>query len=168
MLVQKRLKARWNAFLSEYQTATNRDWLAMMYKNGKLWAAAFQYDKFFLGMRSNQRSESLNSSLHRHLDIYMSLLDLVEHYKNCVSRLRETEVEYDCRSSQSQPVPLTKHNEIEVACSRIFMAANFYMLQHELLKINDYHIQDRIIAMDSSRYFLVHNEKNKSVFLVDY
>ena len=69
---------------------------------------------------------------------------------------------------QSQPVPLTKHNEIEVACSRIFTAANFYMLQHELLKINDYHIQDRIIAMDSSRYFLVHNEKNKSVFLVDY
>ena len=98
----------------------------------------------------------------------MSLLDLVEHYENCVSLLRETEVEYDCRCSQSQPVPLTKHNEIEVACSRIFTAANFYMLQHKLLKINDYHIQDRIIAMDSSRYFLVHNGKNKSVFLVDY
>ena len=161
-------EARWNAFLSEYETVTNRDWLVMMYRNRKLWAAAFQCDKFFLGMKSNQGSESLNSSLHRHLDIYMSLLDLVEHYENYVSRLRETEVEYDCRSSQSQPVPLTKHNEIEVACSRIFTAANFYMLQHKLLKINDYHIQDRIIAMDSSRYFLVHNEKNKSVFLVDY
>ncbi|XP_021311955.1 protein FAR1-RELATED SEQUENCE 5 [Sorghum bicolor] len=123
-------EARWNAFLSEYETATNREWLAMMYKNRKLWAAAFQRDKFFLGMRSNQRSESLNSSLHRHLDIYMSLLDLVEHYENCVSRLRETE--------------------------------------HELLKINDYHIHDRIIAMGSSRYFLVHNEKKKSVFEVDY
>ena len=99
MLVQKRLKARWNAFLSEYQTTTNKDSLAMMYKNRKLWAAAFQYDKFFLGMKSNQRSESLNSSLHRHLDIYMSLLDLVEHYENCVSCLRKTEADYDCRAS---------------------------------------------------------------------
>ena len=121
-------EARWNAFLSEYETATNREWLAMMYKNRKLWAAAFQRDKFFLGMRSNQRSESLNSSLHRHLDIYMSLLDLVEHYENCVSRLRETEVEFDCRSSQSKPVPLTKYKEIEVACSHIFTAANFFFV----------------------------------------
>ena len=55
-----------------------------------------------------------------------------------------------------------------MACSDIFTAANFYMLKHELLKINDYHIQDMIVAMDSSRYFLVHNEKNKSVFLMDY
>ena len=53
-------EARWNAFLSEYETVTNRDWLVMMYKNRKLWAAAFQCDKFFLGMKSNQRSESLN------------------------------------------------------------------------------------------------------------
>jgi zinc finger SWIM domain-containing protein 3 len=153
--------------------------------------SCFQYDKFFLDMKSNQRSESLNSNLHRHQDIYMSLLDLVEHYKNYISRLHETEAEYDCRASESMPVPLTSHSKIKMACSYIFMAANFYMLQHELLKINYYHIrekivanfymlqhellkinyyhiQDKIVAMDSSRYFQVHNDQNISVFLVDY
>jgi zinc finger SWIM domain-containing protein 3 len=32
-------------------------------------------------MQSNQRSESLNSVLHNHLDRKMSLVDLMEHYE---------------------------------------------------------------------------------------
>jgi len=100
---------RWNAFLAEHQSAKNSHWLRMMHNNKKLWSASFQFEKLFLGMKTNQRSESLNSSLHRHLDRQMSLLDLVEHYENCVSRLRETEAGLDCGASQSVPVLLTCH-----------------------------------------------------------
>ncbi|CAO2196946.1 unnamed protein product [Urochloa humidicola] len=96
---------RWKAFVAKYQTAKNSHWLRMMYNNKKLWAASFHFENFFLGMKSNQRSESLNSSLHRHLDRKMSLLDLVEHYENCVTRLRETEAGSDAVASQSLPVP---------------------------------------------------------------
>jgi hypothetical protein len=41
----------------------------------------------FFGMQSNQRSESLNSVLHNHLDRKMSLVDLVEHYEFRLSAL---------------------------------------------------------------------------------
>ncbi|CAN6275242.1 unnamed protein product [Urochloa humidicola] len=159
---------RWNSFLANYQTEKNSDWLKMMYKNKELWAASFQFDKFFLGMRSNQRSESLNSSLHRHLDIYMSLVDLVEHYENCVYRLRQTEAEFDSRASQSLPVPLTKHREIEVACSHAFTPANFYLLQLELLKVDDFHIFETMVGMNSQKFMVVHKERKKALFLVDY
>lgn len=53
---------------------------------------------FFLGMRSNQRSESLNSCLHLHLDGGMTIVDLVVHYENCIVRLRENEGHDDCVS----------------------------------------------------------------------
>lgn len=126
---------RWNAFLAEHQSAKNSHWLRMMHNNKKLWSASFQFEKLFLGMKTNQRSESLNSSLHRHLDRQMSLLDLVEHYENCVSRLRETEAGLDCGASQSVPVLLTCHKEIEEACSKVFTAANFYILHGYFFEI---------------------------------
>jgi len=68
----------------------------------------------------------------------MSLLDLVEHYENCVSRLRETEAGLDCGASQSVPVLLTCHKEIEEACSKVFTAANFYILHGIFLKYTTY------------------------------
>ena len=116
----------------------NSHWLRMMHNNKKLWSASFQFEKLFLGMKTDQRSESLNSSLHRHLDRQMSLLDLVEHYENCVSRLRETEAGLDCGASQSVPVLLTCHKEIEEACSKVFTAANFYILHGIFLKYTTY------------------------------
>lgn len=159
---------RWNAFLADHQTVRNSHWLRMMHINKKLWAASFHFEKFFLGMKTNQRSESLNSSLHRHLDRKMSLLDLVEHYENCVSRLRETEVELDCVASQSVPVPLTEHREIEIACSHVFTAANFNLLQEQLAKIDDFQIFETLDGKDSQRFIVGRKENKKSLYLVDY
>ncbi|RLM61906.1 hypothetical protein C2845_PM14G20110 [Panicum miliaceum] len=53
----------------------------MMYELRRKWAATFTRGRHFLGMQSNQRSESLNSRLHNHLDRKMSMVDLVEHYE---------------------------------------------------------------------------------------
>jgi zinc finger SWIM domain-containing protein 3 len=159
---------RWNAFLAKHQTARNSHWLSMMYKNKKLWAASFQFEKKFLGMKSNQRSESLNSSLHRHLDRKMSLLDLAEHYENCVSRLRETEAELDCRASQSMPVPLTDHKRIEVACCQVFTVSNFNILQGQIAKIDDFEIFETLVGEESERFIVARKDRKKSLYLVDY
>ena len=97
----------------------------------------------------------------------MSLLGLVEHYENCVSRLRETEAGLDCGASQSVPVLLTCHKEIEEACSKVFTAANFYILQ-ELSKIADFEIFETLEGTDSQRFIVARKEKKKSLYLVDY
>ena len=116
----------------------NSHWLRMMYRNKKLWAASFQFEKYFLGLTSNQRSESMNSCLQKSLDRQMTLLKLVQRYENNVSDLRETGASLDCNDSQSVPVPLTNHRPIEVACSHVFTATNFYKLQEQISAIDDF------------------------------
>jgi hypothetical protein len=43
-------------------------WLLQMYDLRSKWSPAYMRERTFLGMRSNQWSESLNSRLHNHLD----------------------------------------------------------------------------------------------------
>ncbi|TVU18717.1 hypothetical protein EJB05_34829, partial [Eragrostis curvula] len=161
-------RKRWKAFVANHQTAKNKGWLKMMYNSRKLWANALQYENYFLGMRSNQRSESLNSCLHRHLDIYMSLLDLVLHYDNSVSRLRETEAADDCTASTSFPVALTDYKEIEESASHIFTAANFYKIQEDLSKIDEFQISETLVGANMHRFIITRKVNQKVLFIVDY
>ena len=82
---------RWAAFVRKWQTDRTRTWLKRMYSKRKLWAAAYLTEGFFLGMKSNQRSESLNSCLHLNLSFSMTLLELQVHFESCVGRIREEE-----------------------------------------------------------------------------
>ena len=86
-------------------------------------------------MRSNQRSEILNSSLHLHLDYGMTIVDLVVHYENCIDRLRENEAEDDRTANQSLPPSITTYKAIEDHAAIVFTPANFYILQKDLLKL---------------------------------
>ena len=77
-------EVRWHAFVLKWKTDKTEEWLRRIYRKRSLWATSYLSDGFFLGMRSNQRSESLNSCLHLHLDGGMTIADLVVHYENCI------------------------------------------------------------------------------------
>src|ERR1041384_6022509 len=66
---------RWHAFVRKWQTKSTKTWLRRMYRKRRLWAASYLAGGYWLGMKSNQRSESLNSCLHLHLDGEMTLVD---------------------------------------------------------------------------------------------
>src|ERR1041385_6937352 len=59
---------RWQAFVRKWQTKSTKTWLGRMYRRRRFWAASYLAGGYWLGMKSNQRSESLNSCLHLHLD----------------------------------------------------------------------------------------------------
>jgi zinc finger SWIM domain-containing protein 3 len=140
-----------------------------MYKKKELWAAAFLADGFWLGMKSNQRSESLNSCLHLHLDYGMTLVDLIVHYENAIVRLRESEARDDCAASQTRPVMVTKWQEIEEAMADTFTPAVFYLLQEELSKIDGIEMVEKILGTeDSVRYLVAWKNKRHNRFYVDY
>ncbi|KAK1626546.1 hypothetical protein QYE76_000861 [Lolium multiflorum] len=80
---------RWHAFYRKWQSPKTRTWMKRMYNKRKLWVAAYLSEGFWLGMKSNQRSESLNSCLHLHLDGEMTIVDMIMHYDNAIVRLRE-------------------------------------------------------------------------------
>lgn len=82
---------RWHTYVQKWQSDKTRTWLKRMYKKKRLWAAAYLAEEFWLGMKRHQRSESLNSCLHLHLDYGMTLVDLILHYENAIVRLHENE-----------------------------------------------------------------------------
>jgi zinc finger SWIM domain-containing protein 3 len=107
-----------------------------MYRKRRLWAASYLSGGYWLGMKSNQRSESLNSCLHLHLDGEMTLVDMAVHFEVANVRIRENEARDGCTDSQTLPVPVTSSKELEIAAAKVFTAENFYMLQDELKKIS--------------------------------
>ena len=139
-----------------------------MYKKRRLWAAAYLTEGFWLGMKSNQRSESLNSCLHLHLDGEMTLVDMILHYENAVVRIRENEARDDCTASQSLPVPVTSSRELEIAASHVFTPANFYMLQDDLRKIGGMEIVEIKLGDGSQQYIVAWKNNRKSRFWVEY
>ena len=160
---------RWSAYVRKWQTPETKDWLSRMYSKKHLWAAAYLSDGYFLGMKSNQRSESLNSCLHLHLNFGMTLVDLVLHYENCSVRLRETEARENTIDSQTLPVAITNSKDIEKACALVFTQVNFYILQGELKVIDDLEICETIVGNQGYRKFLVSWKNNhKHVFIVEY
>jgi zinc finger SWIM domain-containing protein 3 len=159
---------RWRAFVQKWQTETTTKWMKRMYKRKNLWAAAYLADGYFLGMKSNQRSESLNSCLHLHLDFRMLLVDLIVHYETAVNRIRVDEAHFDCTDSQTIPVAVTKYRELEVSASHAFSAANFYILQMELKKIGGLHILDELIGDGNSKFVVAWKTNSEARFIVDY
>jgi hypothetical protein len=94
-------ESKWMKY-KEMHNITERDmWILKMYELRNKWVASFMKGRHFLGMRSNQRSESLNSRIHTHLDRMMSLIDLVENYEFCLLSIRRHEVELDGMSLNS-------------------------------------------------------------------
>nr|XP_051190958.1 protein FAR1-RELATED SEQUENCE 5-like [Lolium perenne] len=128
-------EGRWRAFVEKHQTELTKEWMKRMYRRKKLWSAAYLANGYFLGMKSNQRSESLNSTLHTHLDFGLTMVDMVVHYENNSSRVREEEARQDTIDSQTVPVAVTTYKDIEMSAARKFTATNFYLVQGELKKI---------------------------------
>jgi hypothetical protein len=76
-------------------------------------------------MQSNQRSESLNSRLHTHLDRKMTVVDMVEHSEHFMSRTRRNEAELDAKCSQSVPFTRINAHPLEKSASRIYTPQMF-------------------------------------------
>ena len=155
---------RWRAFVQKHQTALTKDWMKRMYNRKRLWSAAYLANGYFLGMKSNQRSESLNSTLHNHLDFGLTMVDMVVHYENNSSRVREEEARQDTIDSQTVPVAVTRYKDIEMSASRKFTATNFYLVQGELKKIGGLEIVDQLGCADGLVTFIMSWMNNRRHF----
>nr|XP_040258801.2 protein FAR1-RELATED SEQUENCE 5 [Aegilops tauschii subsp. strangulata] len=163
----KVFEERWAAFVRKWQTERTKTWLHRMYRKRTLWAASYLPGGFFLGMRSNQRSESLNSSLHLHLDYGMTIIDMIVHYENCIVCLRENEAYDDYTASQTVPGTVTECQTIESYAAKAFTHANFYMLQQDMKKVQELEVIDRLTGTDSQRFVVAWKNNRDHRFNVD-
>ncbi|XP_002450570.2 protein FAR1-RELATED SEQUENCE 5 [Sorghum bicolor] len=67
------LEMKWLEFLDKHNVTDQESWLYQMYERREIWCAAYHAGKCYLGLRSNQRSESLNSRLQRNSEPMLQL-----------------------------------------------------------------------------------------------
>ncbi|KAL6638252.1 hypothetical protein ACP70R_025824 [Stipagrostis hirtigluma subsp. patula] len=139
---------RWLEFKEKHEVNESDLWTLRMYELRKKWSAAYTRGRRFLGMQSNQRSESLNSRLHNHLDRQMSLVDLVEHYEYCVSRIRRNELELDAKASVSVPFTAITADLFEKKAARIFTPNMFPKVREQISNISRWVVSE--VSRDNS------------------
>ncbi|XP_066165872.1 protein FAR1-RELATED SEQUENCE 5-like [Oryza sativa Japonica Group] len=128
---EEEFERRWADFKENGGTG-NGQWIALMYRLREKWAAAYTDGKYLLGMRSNQRSESLNSKLHTLLKRNMSLMCLVKHVKLCIQGLRKKEAQLDAKSTNSVPFCRIDADPLEKDAARIYTAVVFKKVRAQI------------------------------------
>jgi len=84
------------------------------------WCAAYHAGNRYLGLRSNQRSESMNSRLQMKLDGKMTLLEMVQHYETCLTKVRRNEADDDAKALQSAPFTEPDASVLEINAKERF------------------------------------------------
>ncbi|CAN6348504.1 unnamed protein product, partial [Urochloa humidicola] len=93
------IERKWIEFLDKNDVTDKDSWLYQMYERREVWCAAYHTSKCYLGLRSNQRSESLHSRIQFNLDRKMTLVELLQHFDNCLEKLRIREANLDFEAS---------------------------------------------------------------------
>jgi zinc finger SWIM domain-containing protein 3 len=126
------VERKWLKFLNEYSVTDTDSWVYQMYERRQIWCAAYHVGKCYLGLRSNQRSESLNSRLQVNLDRKMTLFELVRHFDHCLSRLRLNEAILDFVASSSNPCLELDASDIEKDAAKSFTPSVFGTVQFSI------------------------------------
>jgi hypothetical protein len=103
-----------------------------MYDLRSKWSVSYMRGITFLGVQSNQQSESLNSRLHNHLDRWMSLVDLVDHYEFCLVRIRRKETKLDAVALGSISFHDSSADPFEKEAARIFTPIIFLKIREQI------------------------------------
>ena len=152
---------RWAEYVKKHKISEKDTWLARMYELREKWSAAYTKGGYFLRMRSNQRSESLNSGLHNHLERLMSLVDLLEHSMYYISRLRRKEGELDARASQSVPFTRISDDPLLKSAARIYTPEMFKMVKEQFVKSEGWEIGETIQEDENLVKFVVSSKWGK-------
>ncbi|XP_062085328.1 protein FAR1-RELATED SEQUENCE 5-like [Humulus lupulus] len=95
-------KDTWNRMVSEFKFEDSR-WATTTYNSRRSWAECFLRGYFFGGLRTTQRSESINSYLSHFLTRKLKLRDLVGQVDKAIQSIRHTEREDEFISNHSTP-----------------------------------------------------------------
>ncbi|CAN6204106.1 unnamed protein product [Urochloa humidicola] len=142
----------WTEFRVTYNIKEDNLWVNRMYDLTKKWAETYTRGRHFLGMQSNRRSESLNSRLRNHLDRKISLVDLVQHYEYCISRIRRNEIELDAKATVSVPFTRIFVNLLEKSAAQIFTPNIFKKVSFQITKGFNWSVTEVTLQNASLRY----------------
>ncbi|XP_020267021.1 protein FAR1-RELATED SEQUENCE 5-like [Asparagus officinalis] len=105
-------------------------WLQTVYKCREHWVPCYLKDTFFAGMRSNQRSESINAFFDGYVNSQTQLHEFVTQYEKAVTHRRLSEAHEDFKSLNTKPVMLLGH-PIEIQAGEMYTRNMFDVFHTE-------------------------------------
>ncbi|RYR60585.1 hypothetical protein Ahy_A04g017637 isoform A [Arachis hypogaea] len=103
---------QWEAMVSECGVK-DHEWVKDLYSKKLLWATTYIRGRFFAGIRTTSRCESLHAKLGRFVESRYGILEFITNFQRCVEFLRDNEDELEFRSSYGTPVIQTEFPELE-------------------------------------------------------
>ncbi|KAJ3684665.1 hypothetical protein LUZ61_013829 [Rhynchospora tenuis] len=112
-------------------------WLADMFDQRRNWVPVYLNNHFWAGMRSTQRSESINSFLDRYVNSKTTLRNFVRCFDLALQRLRkrESDENYECLRGRSRLI--SQWNAIEKQFSEAYTNNMFIKFQHQIKALID-------------------------------
>lgn len=121
--------------------------------------SALYREIFSAGLRSSQRSETMNN-VFRHCTMKTTILRLfVKQYKNIAERCRAKELQEDFRCHQSRPAAMLKGNKMKNQTVDLYTRRIFTMFQDELIRSMPVAIKKITVDGSVRSYRLVDGEK---------
>ncbi|XP_020243358.1 protein FAR1-RELATED SEQUENCE 5-like [Asparagus officinalis] len=105
-------------------------WLQTVYKCREHWVPCYLKDTFFAGMRSSQRSESINAFFDGYVNSQTQLHEFMTQYEKVVTHRRLSEAHEYFKSLNIKPVILLGH-PIEVQAGEMYTHNMFDVFQTE-------------------------------------
>ncbi|KAJ1699029.1 hypothetical protein LUZ63_007541 [Rhynchospora breviuscula] len=126
----------WDSTISHHSLQDN-EWLTSMFEVRNSWVPAYLNEHFWAGMRSTQRSESINSFLDRYVNSKTTLRNFARCFNLALARLRkrESDEDYECLRGQSRLI--SKFNPIEQQFSEVYTNNMFIKFQNEIKALID-------------------------------
>ncbi|XP_039155375.1 protein FAR1-RELATED SEQUENCE 5 [Eucalyptus grandis] len=124
-------ESTWREMEERWDTKDNI-WLQRLYDLRHKWSLAFGHDIFTCGMRSSQRSESINNVFQKIGSKTLTFIQFVYYYEKQVKHMREIESQddYSCRET---PKLMVSHDILMHAAS-VYTGAIFTRFNHEFLQ----------------------------------
>ncbi|XP_021321349.1 protein FAR1-RELATED SEQUENCE 5 [Sorghum bicolor] len=157
---------KWLEFLDKHNVTDKESWLYQMYERREIWCVAYHAGKCYLGLRSNQRSESLNSRLQVHLDRKMTLFELVQHFDHCLSRLRSNEAHLDFEAENSEPCLQPDASIIEKEAAKSFTPGVFSKVQFSIRAASKCFMIEHLDGYDMQTYIVGKVDKGDKQYFV--
>ncbi|XP_042380308.1 protein FAR1-RELATED SEQUENCE 6-like [Zingiber officinale] len=122
--------ANWMKMIEVFNLENN-DWLKSLYEQRNRWIPVYVKDKFWAGMSTSQRSESMNAFFDEYVHSKTSLKQFVEQFDNALKKKIEKEKNLDFGSFNSM-IPVISGYPIERQFQSFYTNNLFKLFQDEI------------------------------------
>ncbi|RYR16124.1 hypothetical protein Ahy_B04g073070 isoform C [Arachis hypogaea] len=129
----KSFKKDWSAFIVEFNLERS---YVDLYDERRMWVPIYFQGKFWVGMRSTQRSESMHAFYGGYLHFKSGLIQFVHEYDNVLGNKEQKELEDDAADAKGV-VPCSSSTTIERQFQREYTTSKFREEQQEFRKKGD-------------------------------